>query len=370
MSSLSERYRELNSAFRLGFDTKQEEGRPEIRFFPFNSKVCDEEQEKSQQLLNINENFSFIYPVFLPERNDRQKKAIILLHGLNERSWSKYLPWAEQLAVNTGRPVILFPIAFHINRAPLYWSNPRSLSEKLNNRREQYEGDRSVSFANLALSERITQSPERFYLSGKQTWSDLTTLFYEIKGGRHPLFLEDCHIDIFAYSIGALLSQVALMTDEKNLFSNSRLFMFCGGSIFRSMQGVSRNILDKAAFNRLHDYYINHFGVEPERQWQRDGAFNAFIKMISPERQQSERESFFKRISNRLAGIILAKDSVIPYHGVREALGNETAEAVISLHDFPFAYTHEDPFPIQTKDQSSLNTAFNHVFSQAASFFG
>jgi len=44
-------------------------------------------------------------------------------------------------------------------------------------------------------------------------------------------------------SIGAFLSQVVLMANQKNLFSDSRLFMFCGGSIFRSMFGVSRSIM-------------------------------------------------------------------------------------------------------------------------------
>ncbi len=370
MINYSERYIHLSISFRQGVEMKPGEGKPEIRFFHFNSDICDEEQKQSKQLLAINENFSFDYPVFLPDSSYRQEKAILLLHGLNERSWSKYLPWAEELALLTGRPVILFPIAFHINRAPLDWSNPRSLTAILSMRRHQYEGDRSVSFANVALSERITESPERFYLSGRQTWADLTTLFSEIKSGHHPLFKEGCKIDIFSYSIGAFLSQVALMANEKGLFSDSKLFMFCGGSIFRSMCGISRSIMDRAAFERLLDYYVNRFGCEPEKRWRRDSAFDAFFRMIIPERLQREREAFFSRIRNRITGIALSKDSVIPYHGVREALGVETTESVITLHDYPFDYTHENPFPPQTKDQTSLNAAFGNLFSRAAAFFG
>lgn len=369
MTNYSERYTELNNLFRLGNDTKLPGIGLEIRFYRFNSQPCREEGDLSQQTLNIRENFIFDYPVFLPEGAARSEKAILLLHGLNERSWSKYLPWAEQLALLTGRPVILFPIAFHINRAPLDWSNPRSLTNLLNIRKRHYEGDRSVSFANVTLSERITQSPERFYLSGRQTWADLTTLFEEIRCGRHPLFNEGCRIDIFAYSIGAFLSQVALMANEKQLFSDSKLFMFCGGSIFRSMCGISRSIMDSAAFNRMQDYYVNRFGCEQENRWYRDSAFEAFFRMIIPERLQSEREAFFTRIHNRIAGIALAKDSVIPYHGVREALGKETTHSVIKLEDFPFNYTHENPFPSQSKDQSALNEAFGNLFSRAASFF-
>lgn len=368
MINYSERYQQLNNTFQQGVNQKPEGGMPEIRFFRFNSHRCNEESEASQQFLAVMENYKFDYPVFLPAGRTHHDNAILLLHGLNERSWSKYLPWAEQLAIQTGRPVILFPIAFHINRAPLDWSNPRSLIGLLNLRKYRYEGDRSVSFANVALSERITESPERFYLSGRQTWDDLTTLFEEIRSGRHPLFNEGCRIDIFAYSIGAFLSQVALMANEKHLFSDSKLFMFCGGSIFRSMCGISRSIMDRAAFDRLQDYYVNRFGCEPESRWHRDSAFEAFFRMIIPERLQEEREHFFHRIRNRIAGVALAKDSVIPYHGVELAMGKENTEKTIQLLDFAFPYSHENPFPVTTKDISSLNRSFTDVFSRAAGF--
>src|SRR5665647_678572 len=48
----------------------------------------------------IPENQSFSYPVFAPCRTE-SKKVILLLHGLNERSWVKYLVWAYDLAKNT-----------------------------------------------------------------------------------------------------------------------------------------------------------------------------------------------------------------------------------------------------------------------------
>ncbi len=332
----------------------------------------------------IAENFSFEYPVFLPRGQKRFESCILLLHGLNERSWSKYLPWAEYLCSHTGKPVILFPIAFHINRAPLTWSNPRSLVNLLNFRRDTYSGERSISYANIALSDRISERPERFYLSGRQTWDDLTFLFEEIKTGRHPLFKEGADIDIFAYSIGAFLSQVALMANRKELFSDTRLFMFCGGSIFRSMQGISRSILDKPAFERLQHYYIHVFGKNdtPHERlhlhgkktnntfWKRDKAFHSFLQMITPNRFQEERESFFASLGKRIQGIALAKDTVIPYHGIREAMGTTTAESTIQQMDFAYPYTHENPFPVHTKDVSSLNAAFREVFSQAVEFLG
>lgn len=362
----SERYIELNSNFRQGVDSHLDKSGIDIRFFRFNSISYD--ARSGIQDNNIIENFSFEYPVFFPSGKPKHKEAILLLHGLNERNWSKYLPWAEFLCLNTGKPVILFPIAFHINRAPITWSNPRSLTDLLHFRKEKYTDDRSISYANVALSDRISQSPERFYLSGRQTWADLIVLFEELKNGRHPLFKEDTKIDIFAYSIGAFLSQVALMANQKDLFSDSRLFMFCGGSIFRSMFGISRSILDKPAFEKLQQYYIYNFGNEAVPVWERDNAFNAFLRMITPERFRTEREKFFTRFKGKIRGIALSKDVVIPYHGVLEALGKKNAESTIQLLDFPFSYTHENPFPHNSKDTTSLDNAFNNVFSRVAEF--
>lgn len=369
MMNYNERYVALNTCFRQGVDSHVDETNIDIRFFRFNSHSTDETGGTLQSTdSDIVENFSFEYPVFTPSGKPKQEEAILLLHGLNERNWSKYLPWAEFLCLNTGKPIILFPIAFHINRAPITWSNPRSLISLLNFRKEKYTDERTISYANVALSERISQSPERFYLSGRQTWADLTVLFEEIKNGRHPLFKEDSKIDIFAYSIGAFLSQVALMANEKGLFSDSRLFMFCGGSIFRSMFGISRSILDKPAFEKLQHYYIYSFGNEEAPLWERDKAFNAFLQMITPERLRSEREKFFARFKEKIRGIALSNDHVIPYHGVLEALGKKNAESTIQLLDFPFPYTHENPFPHTTRDITSLNNAFSNVFSQASEF--
>ncbi|WP_313381764.1 DUF6051 family protein [Proteiniphilum saccharofermentans] len=369
MMNYNERYITLNNRFKQGMDCHIEETGINIRFFRFNSLSSDERGGTLPHTdSNILENFSFEYPVFAPSGKSRQKEAILLLHGLNERNWSKYLTWAEYLCFNTGKPVILFPIAFHINRAPMTWSNPRSLMSLLNFRKEKYIDDRTISYANVALSDRISQSPERFYLSGRQTWADLTVLFEEIKTGLHPLFKENTKIDIFAYSIGAFLSQVALMANQKGLFSDSRLFMFCGGSIFRSMFGISRSILDKPAFEKLQQYYIHIFGNEAESVWERDNAFNAFLRMISPEKFRTEREKFFTRFKERIRGIALSNDLVIPYHGILEALGRKSAESTIQLIDFPFPYTHENPFPYTSKDTTSLNNAFTNVFSRAAEF--
>ena len=367
------RYKELNNNFNIGKDFYIRETNIDVCFINFNSYSSSTEDKFLTSDRNINENSSFLYPVFVPSgrRKKDNDEVIILLHGLNERNWEKYLTWAEFMSYNSGKPVILFPIAFHINRAPLSWSNPRKMVNLLNTRKEKFIQDRSMSIANVALSNRLSQNPERFYLSGRQTWDDLTTLFDEIKTGKHPYFKEGAGIDIFAYSIGAFLSQIALMSNQKGLYTNTRLFMFCGGSIFNSMQGASRSIMDNLAFDTIRNYYINIFGNEATTspvKWIRDKAFSAFSSMISVERFKEEREEIFTKLAGHIKGITLTKDRVIPHEGVTEAMGAKNTESNIRNIDFPFPYTHENPFPANTKDTTSLNKTFNNVFSEAVEF--
>lgn len=365
-----ERYSQLNSCFDLGKNCDVKDSGVRIRFFDFTSELPEEKRLNifSSSDAGIAENLTFKYPVFLPGDAAKYDNAILLLHGLNERSWNKYLTWAEYLAKHVGVPVILFPIAYHMNRAPHTWSNPRDMTKVMNVRKERFRSDRTMSFANVALSNRLSEHPDRFYLSGKQTLLDMIQLFEQIKDGRHPLFKEGAGINIFAYSIGAFLSQIALMDNQKNLFADSRLFMFCGGSIFSSMSGVSRSIMDKLAFSKLRQYYIYFFGHEPKSLWLRDTVFASFWKMITPSRFRDERERFFESSLNRISGIALSKDVVIPYFGVQQAMGRHNAVQSIKLQDFPFAYSHENPFPHNEKDTTAVNKAFEDTFSAAASF--
>ena len=366
------RYKELNAIFDLGSEMALPESNSTIRFFSFKSNtqayhsIFEPENLFSDK---VPENQSFVYPVFVPAKVQKSDKAILLMHGLNERNWNKYLTWAEYLCNATGKIVILFPIAFHVNRSPQAWSNPRNLQSIYELRRQQNGEDRSLSFANVALSERITQSPHRFYSSGRQSLSDITQLVSEIKTGRHPLFSENTQIDVFAYSIGAFLSQITFMANPQGFFSDSKLFMFCGGSIFSSMFGQSRTIMDRVAFDTLLKYYKEVFSVENEQPEYIDKVFNSFNSMISPERNETGRKEFFEAMGSRLSGISLQNDLVIPYQGVEKALGNENAHKRIELFDFDFEYTHENPFPVNGRsDLERVNTSFNQVFSAAAGF--
>ena len=368
----TQRYQELNDLFRLGVDTHLVKSNIDIRYFSFQSlneeelftKVAPDKIDEK-----INENKTFLYPVFMPGGVKKAEKAILLLHGLNERNWNKYLTWAEYLCSKTGKPVILFPIAFHMNRSPLSWTNPRSLLSILNLRRQQNAVDRSLSFANVALSERISEKPYRFYSSGRQSIRDLSNLFEQIKDGKQILFKENTQIDIFAYSIGAFLAEITMMTNPQTLFSDSKLFLFCGGGIFSSMVGQSRSIMDRKAFEILYDYYLNHFTKSEKSNTVIDRIFDSFYCMISSDRNQVEREHFFNQLDNKLKGISLENDKVMPYHGITEALGTNFAKNHFSQMNFSFPYTHENPFPVGANfDSKEVDNSFNKVFSDISDF--
>ena len=128
----------------------------------------------------IPENRSFSYPVFTP-RNPKSDKVILLLHGLNERSWVKYLVWAYYLAKNTDSYVILFPISFHINRSPSSWKDPRAMVHFMKDRNSTLGKINMSSFANIALSNRLTEDPMRFFKSGYQTSSDIVKLLSGVR---------------------------------------------------------------------------------------------------------------------------------------------------------------------------------------------
>lgn len=388
MKDISIRAKEISEVFSFDETVRLEDTRLNIVPFQFTQTSYEKEIKELQKALSttdfcpvtddcISENDEFNYTVFVPgERSaspapdDKMDKAIILLHGLNEHSWDKYLTWAEFLVEHTGRAVILFPIAFHMNRSPRTWSNPRLILPWVNMRRKEINGLTNSTFANVALSYRISRQPLRFYVSGLQSAYNIQQLVGEIKNGRHPLFKEGASINIFAYSIGAFLSQILLLANTGELFADTKLFMFCGGSIFSEMNGNARDILDKEACERLMNYYINDFPQAHPVSLSEKGISleEAFRMMITPEVMQSKRESFFQSTVQRIRAISLKRDIVIPTQGVIRALGESSLNILKEL-DFPFDYSHQIPFPFHTKsDKEEVNRAFNQVFGQAAEF--
>ena len=380
------RTKQLKAIF--SYDKKVEiDDRPlEIRPYHFIQNTGVKEIEQFQQLIppcefcpvpdnNIQENKSFSYTVFTPRGTKKIDKAILLLHGLNERNWDKYLTWAEYLALATGKAVILFPIAFHMNRTPGTWYNPRALMSWVTRRKQEVEHLDNSTFVNVALSYRLSDAPLRFFISGKESMFNLWQLLTEIKTGQHPLFKRDTPVNIFAYSIGAFLSQILMLANPDRLLDDCRQFLFCGGSIFSRMDGSARDIMDREAYRKVKDYFMNDFLVPGEAHrmlpvlYEEDFMEKAFKAMIRPEIMQDYRESFFEQAQNRIRIISLAKDTVMPTRGVVEALGAKNAGKILEQLDFPYEYSHQNPFPTNTgATPEMLHQAFEGVFSRAANF--
>ena len=255
-----------------------------------------------------------------------------------------------------------------MNRTPSRWCNPRETLSWANIRKSEINDLSNSTFANVALSSRLSNNPLRFYASGRESIYNLWQLVLEIKEGKHPLFKEDASINLFAYSIGALLSQVLLLANPEKMFSDTHLFMFCGGSIFSEMDGNARDIMDKEAFESIQKYYRHDFLEQRllPTTFKNDFMEQAFKTMIREDVMQDHRETFFQRACNQIRAISLKKDKVMPTLGVVKALGN-ISNKILEEMDFPFPYSHQIPFLSRSQtDQTLVNQSFLNVFGKAA----
>lgn len=325
---------------------------------------------------SISENKTFSYPVFVPE-NRSGRKVILLLHGLNERSWIKYLVWAYWLSQITESYVILFPISFHINRAPSSWIDPRRMQEFVKERSIAGREITMSTFANIALSSRLSEEPLRFFNSGYQTALDIVKLMNQIKEGKHSVVPGGSRVNIFAYSIGAFLAQILMMGNPGDLFSESRLFMFCGGSVFSNMKGTSKLIMDSMAYDKIYSYYLNDFENSinqrnPLSDFVRSTQIGmAFRSMIDLGRFRTFRENILGKLKGQIRSIALKKDIVIPPDGIVNTLTAWTGRNnnQVEVWDFPYAYSHENPFPVFNNSSSAeVDRSFSKLLNEAGSF--
>ena len=320
------------------------------------------------------ENQTFRYAVFAPAKSEKFSEAIILLHGLNERNWGKYLPWAHHLVAQTQKPVILFPIAYHMNRSPLTWVSPRLMNKFSVFRKTTIPGVENSTFVNAALSLRMDKHPYLFSMSGIQTYFDVIKLVSAIKAGRFEIFAKNCGVNFFAYSIGALLTEVILISNPLRLFSDSKAFFFCGGATFDKINGCSRAIMDSHAFANLRNHTLNNIDdlgkqikIPQQHGHLLKNGWKAFLAMSGIKSYIKYRENALNHLINRVKAVGLKDDFVVPGSAIMETLGNAFFD--VDVLDFPFKYSHETPFPVNDQRVSETVTqSFNLVFNKASLF--
>lgn len=331
-------------------------------------------QSEDEQIM---ENVRFRYPVIMPEGSKKARQVIILLHGLNERTWHKHLNGARMLSERTGKAVLMFPLSYHINRGLPEWTDNRKMAGLLEIRKRNYSGVQDASVVNLALSERLTENPLRFYSSGQQSIQDLIRLMKQIKKGEHPLFEAGTSTDIFAYSISCMLVQALMISNPGGILDKSKIVFFAGGSLFSGMKGISRFIMDSVAFKTILRFYTD--AVTKKTGFLNDlqtpgieGNYGrAFRSLIIPGMFAKEREQAMAGFSKNLMVIAMQNDRIMPVAGIREATGEQFFRSNhFKIVHFPYDYTHENPFPVlYNKINQQVENAFMSVYEPALNFY-
>lgn len=329
--------------------------------------------------LEIKENYKFIYPVY--RRLDSKCKSgsvLIILHGLNERSWDKYHNWAKYIVTETGIPVILFPIAMHINRSPALWKMSREMNAVSKERKMLFPELAESSFVNAAISTRLTFNPIAFFWSGVRTYFDIINLMRFIKSGQHPLFEKNPQFYFLGYSIGAFITQILYLANPYGWFEEIKTVLFCGGCTFDKMNPSSRYIYDTKTSEVMYDFYINNFETQISQDKYLSKFFenykteaNAFLLMLHLEKNADERFRIWNHLKNLILTISLQKDEVIPSNWTQLTMVDDlkNPDGNFLLLDFPFDYSHVTPFPLTGEIQEMVDEAFLEVFNKIAGFY-
>lgn len=325
---------------------------------------------------DVKDNISFIYHVLSPPGTTQTQNIVLMFHGFNEKYWHKYLPWAKYIVDTTGKSVVLFPIAFHMNRAPQEWSDTKLMYEASCRRKELFPDIIASSLTNVSISTRLHAKPQRFIWSGLQTYHDVIQFMEEYKSGLHPFILPDAKVDLFAYSIGAFLAETLMMTNHKNYFDQSKLVMFCGGPTFNRLSPVSRFILDSQANVALYSYIIEHLDShlkndEKLRHYlcERPEGIS-FRAMLNYGLMNDLREDRLRDIGHRLLAVTLKQDLVVPPYEVVNTLQGKYRDIPIRIENFDlsYPYKHEDPFPPLEKIKDETDAGFKRVFEPIGRF--
>jgi len=326
----------------------------------------------------VEENRNFSYYLIKPNDKIKVTDVIFLFHGFNEKNWDKYLPWGKAICERTRSAVIFFPIAFHMQRAPLQWSDKRKMFELSENRKKKFPNIINSTLSNVAISMRLHSMPQRFIWSGLQTYYDVIQFIESCKNDNHDLIDKDFTFNIFAYSIGGLLGEILKLSNYRNYFSESKLCLFCSGAVFNRLSPVSKYILDSEANVALYYYLVEHLDNFLKKDSRLHHYINenhiegkVFHSMLNYQKLREFREELFKGVEKQVYAITLKKDSVITTVEIINTLKGAFRNIDIPVEelDFNFNYTHENPFPVNSSESRMVDESFNLVFDKVCDFF-
>lgn len=328
----------------------------------------------------IENNIHFRYPLVCIRRPSahvrRQERVLLLLHGLNERSFTKYIPWAYQIGRQTGSAVLLFPLTFHINRVFPDWGRTQRESFL---RRKEIGGNENAHLFNAVISERLGDHPERFFWGALQSYWDIVDLLRSIRTGHHPLIEPEARVDLFGFSAGGYVALALLLADEEGIFRDGRGVLFASCASVRDTNLSSRLIVDHMAevsLMKLFVKYRDRLSTGRLKHWLDHHAegrwFNCFCG-LSPKRTLLDLR--LRELAPRLLGITNLNDQVMPpgamlnaLQGIRRDTGVCVEEFDLGIHENPFAcheYTMRDRTLItEFFDQERYGTVFEQFIGK------
>lgn len=344
-----------------------------IKYTPDNDHILDIPD------YNVKENLQFKVGIVKPIGKAQSKEVIVMFHGLNEKKWDKYLPWATEIAKQTDRAVLLFPISFHMDRTPKEWSDRKLMFAVAQERAKAWEENSDTSYVNAAISTRMEADPKRMFWSGLQTYYDFIQLEQEIREGKYSCIAPDAHLDLFGYSIGSFLSIILMMANPNNILNNSKLACFCGGMTIDRMFPVSKYIMDGKATIMMQKVFaqllttkfiadprLNHYqcnDLHPGESW--------FKTMLRYNHHQEEREERLTELQNQIYSINLKDDEVAPAVEALNMLQGPYRNIPIKVDiiDYPFSYTHMVPFPLTIKNAEEVDNSFYMTIKKMVDFY-
>jgi hypothetical protein len=135
--------------------------------------------------------------------------------------------------------------------------------------------------------------------------------------------------------------------------------------------------MDSEALISLYAFFVEHLDNEFKRDlrlahyFQEHVAGKYFRAMLSHRKLKDVREGRLRELGRRIVAVALRQDEVIQPSEVLNTLNGDFRDIPIPVHvtDFPYPYSHVNPFPLQRQWGEEVERAFDGILELAASHF-